>query len=80
MILLADSEGPDETARMRSLIWTFAGRVYQKTHFGMTRHIHKHVSLLGNESVCNIERQAVSELIQSLITFYCFLSLQFVVN
>ena len=27
MILLADSEGPDQTARMRSLIWAFAVRI-----------------------------------------------------
>ena len=26
MILLADNEGPDQTARMRSLIWAFAVR------------------------------------------------------
>ena len=26
MILLADSEGPDQTAQMRSLIWVFAVR------------------------------------------------------
>ena len=27
MILLADSEGPDQTARMRRLIWAFAVRI-----------------------------------------------------
>ena len=37
MILLADSEGPDQTARMRSLIWAFAVRIYLKTRFRMTR-------------------------------------------
>ena len=33
MILLADSEDPDQTALMRSLIWAFAVRVYPKTCF-----------------------------------------------
>ena len=27
MILSADSESPDQTARMRSLIWAFAARI-----------------------------------------------------
>ena len=35
MILLADSEGPDQTARMRSLIWAFAVRKYPKSRFRM---------------------------------------------
>ena len=35
MILLADSEGPDQTARMRRLIWAFAVRICSKTHFRM---------------------------------------------
>ena len=30
---LADSEGPDQTARMRSLIWAFAVRKCPKTRF-----------------------------------------------
>ena len=30
MILLADSEGPDQSARMRRLIWAFAVRIYPK--------------------------------------------------
>ena len=33
MILLADSEGPDQTARMNRLIWVFAVRIYPKTRF-----------------------------------------------
>ena len=33
MILLADSEGPDQTARMRSLIWAFTVRICPTTHF-----------------------------------------------
>ena len=28
MILLADSEGPDQTARMRRLIWAFTDRAH----------------------------------------------------
>ena len=35
MILLANSEGPDQTARMRRLIWAFAVRVCPKTRFRM---------------------------------------------
>ena len=35
MILLADSEGPDQTARMRSLIWAFAVRMCPNTYFRM---------------------------------------------
>ena len=37
MILLADSEGSDQTARMRRLIWAFAVRIYPKTRFRMER-------------------------------------------
>ena len=33
VILLADSEGPDQTARMRSLIWAFAVRKCPKHVF-----------------------------------------------
>ena len=33
MILLADSEGPDQTARMRRLIWAFAVRKCPKARF-----------------------------------------------
>ena len=43
MILLADSAGPDQTARMHRLIWVFAVRIYPKIRFCMelpicTRH------------------------------------------
>ena len=43
MILLADSAGPDQTARMHRLIWVFAVRIYPKIRFRMelpicTRH------------------------------------------
>ena len=37
MILLADSEGPDQTARMRRLIWAFAVCICPKTGFHMAR-------------------------------------------
>ena len=30
MILFADSEGPDQTARMRRLIWAFAIRICRR--------------------------------------------------
>ena len=33
MILLADSEGPDQTARVCSLIWAFAVRILQEDTF-----------------------------------------------
>ena len=35
-----DSEGPDQTVRMRWLISTFAVRICRKTRFRMTRLIH----------------------------------------
>ena len=36
MILQADNEGPDQTARMRSLIWAFVVRIYDKAFYFMT--------------------------------------------
>ena len=39
MILFADSEGVDQTARMRSLIWAFAIRILPKTRFRMAQPI-----------------------------------------
>ena len=38
IILLADSEGPDQTARTRRLIWAIAVRICPKTRFRMNRH------------------------------------------
>ena len=35
MRLLADSEGPDQTVRMRRLIWAFAVHISQKIRFCM---------------------------------------------
>ena len=35
--LLTDSESPDQTARMRSLIWAFAVRISPKTRFRMAQ-------------------------------------------
>ena len=37
MIPLADSEGPDQTVRMRKLILAFAIRLWSKTRFRMAR-------------------------------------------
>ena len=39
MILLADREGPDQTARMRRLIWALAVRICPKTCFRNARPI-----------------------------------------
>ena len=39
MILLADSEGPDQTAWMRRLIWAFTVRICSKTRFRLMRAI-----------------------------------------
>ena len=39
MIVLADSDGPEQTARMRSLIWAFAVRIYRKIRFRISRSI-----------------------------------------
>ena len=41
--LLADSEGPDQTARMRSLIWAFVVRICSKTPFLIERHNSAHL-------------------------------------
>ena len=37
MLLLEDSESPDQTARMRSLIWAFAVHIWSKTRFRIAR-------------------------------------------
>ena len=37
----ADIEGPDQTARMRRLIWAFAVRICPKTRFRMARSIYR---------------------------------------
>ena len=39
MVLLADSDGPDQTARMRSLIWAFAVCIRPSTRFRKGRPI-----------------------------------------
>ena len=39
MILLADNEGPDQTARMRRLIWAFAVRICPQTRFHIAQPI-----------------------------------------
>ena len=41
MIVLADREGHDQTARMRRLIWAFAVRIWPKAGFRMLRPIYK---------------------------------------
>ena len=33
MALFADSTGPDQTVRMRRVIWAFAVRIFPKPHF-----------------------------------------------
>ena len=37
MILLADSEGPDQTVRILSLIWAFDDSICPKTRFRIAR-------------------------------------------
>ena len=44
MILLPDSEGADQTAQMRRLIWAFAGRICPKTRYRMARPIYGIIS------------------------------------
>ena len=39
MILVAESEGPDQTVRLRRLIWAFAVCICPKTSFRMARPI-----------------------------------------
>ena len=52
MILLADSEGPDQTARMRSLIWAFAVRISPMTSFsqGAAYIVCSHIRLISIET------------------------------
>ena len=50
MILLADSGGPDQTARMRSLIWAFAVRICPKTPFRKAQSIY-HMTRAKRKSV-----------------------------
>ena len=40
MILLADSEGPDQTAQKRRLIWAFAVHICSKKPFCMAQPIY----------------------------------------
>ena len=51
MTLLADSDGPDQTARMRGLIWAFAVRIIlcPKTHFRMA-----HYGVLFIQTSCSL--------------------------
>ena len=44
-MLLAYNEGPDQTARMRRLIWAFAVCICPKTRFRMARPNYKIVDL-----------------------------------
>ena len=39
MILFVDSEGPDQTARMRRLIWALAVRICPKARFRIAQPI-----------------------------------------
>ena len=41
MILLVDSEGPDQNARMCRLIWAFAVHLCPKTHICMMQPIYE---------------------------------------
>ena len=45
MILYTDSEGPDQTARMRSLIWAFVARIWDKVRF-ITLRINRFIFLM----------------------------------
>ena len=40
MILLEDSEGPDQTAWIYKLIWAFTILICQRTHFPMAQAIY----------------------------------------
>ena len=53
MIRLEDNEDPDQTARMRRLVWAFAVRICTKTRFRLARPIYLNEStkvVLGNTS------------------------------
>ena len=49
MILFADSEGPDQTAQMRTLIWAFAVCICPKTCFRMVRPIYCWTEWIGQQ-------------------------------
>ena len=53
MILLADSKGPDQTAR--TLIWAFAVRICQKSRFHMVNPISNSIDYhSGNQYISNL--------------------------
>ena len=61
MILLADSERPDQTARMHRLIWAFAVRRCLKTHFPMAwslSYLHFSASLQQSKIPAEIKKSA----------------------
>ena len=59
MILLAGSEGPDQPARMRRLIWAFAVRISPKTRF--------HILLLSYDMNPHTTTKAISTLMDQIL-------------
>ena len=65
MILLVDSEGPDQTARMRRLILTFVVRICPKTCFRMARGPNKCNTLKTWKSMCPVVKEQYAKSLSS---------------
>ena len=53
MILLADTEGPDETARMHRLIWELAVLIWPKTRFALRKHTYSNILRISDPKTEN---------------------------
>ena len=66
MIILTDSKGPDQTARMRRLIWAFTVRICPKTRFRMARLIYM---IIKNIYMINKDSYMINKKCYSLINY-----------
>ena len=57
MILLADSEGPDQTVGMCRLIWDFAVSICPKPHFGLMQPTYSYKSNMNIERILSQHTQ-----------------------
>ena len=63
----AVSEGPDQTARMRRLVWAFAVRIYQKSHFLFARANYNSVQFLcENDNITQLFQETCRVLLYNL--------------
>ena len=69
MILVADSKGPDQTVRMRRLIWAFAVRICPKTRLWYGAAYIKNDDLI-EFVICLNDAWCLLALMQDLFVFY----------